>query len=158
MNVVNILNGQRQQGSPNCANRLNGQSVPDSELIRTYDNAALSGAPVLLRFFCDPGFYYLKAYPTISAAISGSAEAPLDSPYEYQDSALSGTPVVFGFHSAGREYYAKAYLPAAATFVAGDVNFRPGIYADAALSGAVRIAKATVAGVAYYFSVYPTKS
>jgi hypothetical protein len=140
---------------------LNGQIVDDPTRIKTYDDATLSGAAVLLRLSYDglTPVYYTKAYPTVSAAAGETIDDEGGNIYAFQDAALSGTPIVFGYLSGGKEYYAKAYPSAeTATYVAGDLTVRPGNrYADATLSGTPRIAKAIVGGTAYYFKVRPVK-
>jgi len=130
----------------------------DNAPILTYDDAALSGVPKVVRFSYQGTWYYMKAYPTIGAEAGSSGDAPGDNLYLVNDAALSGTPVVFEMESGAVKYYFKAYPTlAVSTYSAGDQSLRPTRYADAALSGIPRVVKAVAGGTPYYFKVYPTK-
>jgi len=127
--------------------------------VLTYNDAALSGAPKLMRLSNAGVAYYVKAYPTIGAEVGGSGDYAAEEVYLINDTALSGTPVVFAWLSGGTDYYWKGYpTVAAATYHGGHITQCPQVYADAKLSGTPRIAKAIVGGTAYYWKVYPTKA
>jgi hypothetical protein len=128
------------------------------EEIRSYDDAALSGTPVILRFRYLGYYYYVKAYPTVAAESNASTEDVQTDLYSIVDAAVSGDPVILQFVSNVIPYYVKAYPTVAASVLnAGSVSLHLPTYPDAALTGTPRVAKAEIDGTPYYFKIYPTR-
>jgi len=129
------------------------------ESIRTYDDSALSGTPIVVRFKYLGYNYYTKAYPTIAAEAGASSDDVQTNLYSIDDTALSGSPVILKIYTNGIAYYFKAYpTVAASVFNAGDQDIHLPRFGDASLSGTARVAKTTIGGVDYYFKLYPTKA
>jgi len=126
----------------------------------SYDDATLSGTPIVLRFACCANYYYCKAYPTVSSLANSISTEYINNPYSIQDTTLSGTPVIFEYVSGKSRYYFKTYPEATGIiYDAGDLIVRRlNAHPDATLSGTPRIAKVEVNGTSYYFKVYPNNS
>jgi hypothetical protein len=128
------------------------------EAIRTYDDSALSGTPIIIKFAFLGYHYYTKCYPTIAAEAGESSDDVQTDLYTIEDTSLSGSPVILKFLSNGVEYFFKAYpTVAASVFYAGDQIIHLPRYPDDSLSGTARVAKADIDGTDYYFKLYPTR-
>lgn len=128
-------------------------------MCKTFNDRAVSGTPLLIRFQNQNfDYFYIKAYPTISAEAGGTSD---DAGADFRgaiDSKLSGIPRIGKIESGGTPYYYKQYPT-----VAADVESFSGITKsiininDVALSGVPRAARIQINGTNYYFKVYPTK-
>lgn len=132
-----------------------------SLLCRSYDDAGLSGTPLIIRMADGDGvYYYTKIYPTAAATNNATIDDAVTGVKSINDSALSGTPKTFDIVSGnGTRYYFKGY-PTIAAEVVGDagVTISTSAYDDAGLSGTPRLANVKCGAVEYYFKVYPTRA
>ena len=132
-----------------------------SLLCRSYDDAALSGTPVVIRVADGDGiYYYTKAYPTAAAAANATIDDAVTGIKSINDSALSGAPKTFDIVSGnGTRYYFKGY-PTIVAEVVGNagVTISTSAYEDAVVSGTPRLANVKCGAVEYYFKVYPTRA
>lgn len=132
--------------------------------VLTYNDAAVSGIPKLLRFSYCGNPFYVKAYPTVGAEAGSSGDDAAANLYLAGDTALSGYPFVFSLLTTSGsvqfvEYFFKVYPTVGADVNAlGSLTRWPEKYQDAAVSGTPRVAKVLVGTTPYYFKVYPTKA
>jgi hypothetical protein len=132
--------------------------------VLTYADAAVSGAPKLLRFAYMGNHYYIKAYPTIGAEAGSSGDDASPNLYLADDAALSGNPLIFNLLTTissvqYTEYFFKVYPTVAADVNSlGALTRWPEKYPDAALTGTPRVAKTLIGATPYYWKVYPTKA
>jgi hypothetical protein len=81
----------------------------DPDAWKTYDDAALSGAPKRLGFSHGGYLYWTKGYPTAAATANPTADDVQNLVYDVPDDAVAGAPYVFRILSGGNYYYFKAY-------------------------------------------------
>lgn len=81
----------------------------DPEAWQTCDDTGLSGTPRRLGFAFNGDLYWVKGYPTATAADNPTADPVQDLPFAVPDDAVAGPPAVFELLSGGDYYYFKAY-------------------------------------------------
>lgn len=126
--------------------------------MRTYNDAALSGAP-LCSGVTDPSDdnqYWWKVYPTAASAVGASGDPVQDGIAVLDDRTLSGTPVVFCASSFDALYYWKAWELTRPGLNPAPAGMERG--ADGKLSGTPRLMALQWGGSFYYFKVYPVYS
>jgi hypothetical protein len=123
--------------------------------IKTYADATLSGAPLIVKFD-GVAYYYAKFYPTISAAASATADSFDETVAGYADATLSGAPVAIQIMSGGIARYLRGYstISAETESYAGAVPVAS-IHPNAYLYGTARIGVLTINGTPYYAKMYP---
>jgi hypothetical protein len=126
--------------------------------IQTFDDATLSGAPILIAIEAAGLIYYVQAYPAISALAGGTTDDPVANPLTFSMATISGAPPVCQILSNSQSYYFEAYQTSTATVNTSGVPIASPAYTGASISGTPRITKVVVGGAAYYFKVYPTKT
>ncbi len=136
---------------------INNDAVVSPLAIQTFDDATLSGTPVVIRFSAGGLYHYVVAYPTISAVEGGTGDDALTSPYTLGAGAVSGSMHTLETVSDGTPYYFEAYPAAASSLLYDGATNTVPAYTPSALSGIPRIAKTIVNGVPYYFKMYPAK-
>lgn len=124
--------------------------------IKTYIDATLSGAPILVKLDALSRYAYAKFYPTISAASGGSLDVYTTALAGYADTTLSGIRVAAQIISDGRAYYLPAFetITTETLTYAGEVpvvSVQSGVY----LSGTPRIGEVTINGSSWYAKMYP---
>jgi len=123
----------------------------------TYDDATLSGTPVLARFADGGRYLYSKFYPEISAMLNPTQDPVLDGLCTLENANLSDDPTAVMIRTKNLPYYLMTYpTPDSQNY---SVNGRTLIctgYLNPTLSGTPRILKIMVNSTAYYAKVYPS--
>ena len=128
------------------------------KVIKTYNDAVLSGVPLILKLQNILGLYaYIKVYPTISAVIEATSDSFTTNLKALNNSTLSKECIVGFIVTGGMAYFTKAYRT-----ISSDVQAYTGkiatlqIHLDGYLSGIPRIAVIYINNIPYYYKVYPT--
>lgn len=127
---------------------------------KTYNDANVSGTPFIIRLLDqDFIYYYIKAYPTISATNGGTSDNAGLNFRASSDANVSGNLRLGRLRSNGISYYYKMY-----SNVSADVEIHSGITKDIinvfdkSLSDTARVACIQINDTPYYFKVYPVKT
>ena len=127
---------------------------------KTFDDAIVSGSPLIIRLQDNAGaYYYTKVYPTISASIDGTIDSIGEDLRGINDAVLSGTSKIAEFKSSGTSYYFKIY-PTISAEVENSIGItiNPMCINDTKISGTPKVARILLNSVHYYLKVYPIKT
>jgi len=125
----------------------------------TYDDATLSGAPILARFADGGRYLYSKFYPEISEALNPTSDPVLNGVCCLENANLSGDPTAIMIRTKNLPYYLMTYpTPDSQDYSTGGRTLICTGYVNPTLSGTPRVLKIVVGGVPYYAKVYPIKS
>ena len=128
------------------------------KIVKTYNDATLSGAPLIIKLQSALGLYaYIKAYPTISAALGATSDTFTTKLTALQNYDLSKDCIIGFITSGGQAYFTKAYRTASGSTVyySGTIATLQ-MHLDGYLSGIPRVAIVYVNTTPYYFKVYPS--
>lgn len=126
----------------------------------SYDDAALSGAPLIIKFqLPDKSYKYAKVYPTASAT-AGEVTDPISSDVQaFNDAVLSGTPNVIEIQSGEHGCLLKVYPTISSEVQAhAGILLYPPSFGNMTVSGLPRILAIPINSTTYYLKGYPTKS
>jgi len=125
----------------------------------SYDDATLSGDPLVIRFSDGGSYKYIKVYPTISATNNPTSDSELSVLCVLNNGDISGDIGVIEIVSGGTNYYIQCYptIDEVVYSQGGIIRKVPG-YAGVDISGTPRVIKINIDGVSYYTKVYPTSS
>lgn len=138
-----------------------GFNLEDANTIficKTYNDAKVSGTPILIRFINqNMDYYYIKVYPTISSEYGGTSDNFGSDFQDFIDTTLSGTPRIGKIESNSTPYYYKMYptIALSSSIYSGITKNIINI-SDVTISGYPRVARVQINSVFYYFKVYPT--
>jgi hypothetical protein len=88
------------------------------KIVKTYNDATLSGAPLIIKLQSALGLYaYIKAYPTISAALGATSDTFTTKLTALQNYDLSKDCIIGFVTSGGQPFFTKAYRTASGSTV-----------------------------------------
>ena len=126
------------------------------KIVKTYNDATLSGAPLVIKLQSALGLYaYIKAYPTISAALGATSDTFTTKLTALQNYDLSKDCIIGFITSGGQAFFTKAYRTASGSTVyySGTIaNLQ--MHLEGYLSGLPRVAIVYVNTTPYYFKEY----
>jgi hypothetical protein len=128
----------------------------------SYDNATLSGAPLIIKFQTpDKVYKYAKVYPTTSLPLTGEVADPVSGSLQaFNDAVLSGTPTVVEIQSGEHGCLLKVYPTISSEVEAqAGILLYPPAFGNMNVSGTPRVLAVPIAPAStYYIKGYPTKS
>lgn len=125
----------------------------------SYDDAILSGDPIVVRFSNGGSYVYVKVYPTISSTINPTDDSILTAPCTLNNDDISGDMSVIEISSGGTNYYIQCY-PTIYNIIynkGGGVYKAMGYSGGITISGTPRIIRIDIDETPYYAKIYPTK-
>lgn len=134
--------------------------------ILTYDDADLSGVPVIIELTISPlrPVVMFKAYPTISAKVNPLGDGIQQNLSARIDADISNPDfdTIVEFYLSGERWYSKAYgyntpldIPFADRILGEQISYKE--ISDSDIYGTPRIGVFPVNGIEYYYKVYPNR-
>lgn len=127
----------------------------------SYNDATLSGTPVIVRFTDGGSYIHIKFYPDISATVSGTSDDVFTNLLIILDARLYGDEdlIALKIKSGGTNYYINGYQHVdTPTYKIGDRLLNSVGYPNFTLAGTPRVIEVEVDETSYYAKVYPNKT